>query len=280
MSVTSALGNQAKLLWQFLGFFQKPYLRFLHAIIAVLVILQILSSFAMHMLSSGQINPALSSWLASWYHILSGLLVVILSLLLAADSLTKRGFHYFFPYLWGDTEQLKKDIQASLRFKMVPPRPKGLATAVQGLGLGALLLVVLSGLIWFILWRNGSSFAGLALETHKNVTLLIELYLIGHGCMALLHFFVCSATRRARSDQSCSCPYRLSLVCRVLREMPSRFAASLLLSPTLSSIRRMASRSTSSSVAPSKGTDSADGSASSSCSYACVTASGNSRSET
>lgn len=96
MSVTSALGNQAKLLWQFLGFFQKPYLRFLHAIIAVLVILQILSSFAMHMLSSGQINPALSSWLASWYHILSGLLVVILSLLLAADSLTKRGFHYFF----------------------------------------------------------------------------------------------------------------------------------------------------------------------------------------
>ena len=111
MSVTSALGNQAKLLWQFLGFFQKPYLRFLHAIIAVLVILQILSSFAMHMLSSGQINPALSSWLASWYHILSGLLVVILSLLLAADSLTKRGFHYFFPYLWGDTEQLKKDLQ-------------------------------------------------------------------------------------------------------------------------------------------------------------------------
>ena len=57
MSVTSALGNQAKLLWQFLGFFQKPYLRFLHAIIAVLVILQILSSFAMHMLSSGQLNP-------------------------------------------------------------------------------------------------------------------------------------------------------------------------------------------------------------------------------
>ena len=78
---------------KFLGFFQKPYLRFLHAIIAVLVILQILSSFAMHMLSSGQLNPALSSWLASWYHILSGLLVVILSLLLAADSLTKRGFH-------------------------------------------------------------------------------------------------------------------------------------------------------------------------------------------
>ena len=39
MSVTSALGNQAKLLCNSFGFFQKPYLRFLHAIIAVLVIL-------------------------------------------------------------------------------------------------------------------------------------------------------------------------------------------------------------------------------------------------
>ena len=71
--------------------------------------------------------------------------------------------------------------------------PQGFLTAgsaPQIDALGALLLVVLSGLIWFILWRNGSSFAGLALETHKNVTLLIELYLIGHGCMALLHFFV------------------------------------------------------------------------------------------
>ena len=46
MSVTSALGNQAKLLWQFLGFFQKPYLRFLHAIIAVLVILRTMSRSA------------------------------------------------------------------------------------------------------------------------------------------------------------------------------------------------------------------------------------------
>ena len=178
MSVTSALGNPGQTALAIPWFFQKPYLQFLH------------DHRRLGYRKSGQLNPALSSWLASWYHILSGLLVVILSLLLAADSLTKRGFHYFFPYLWGDTEQLKKDIQASLRFKMVPPRPKGLATAVQGLGLGALLLVVLSGLIWFILWRNGSSFAGLALETHKNVTLLIELYLIGHGCMALLHFFV------------------------------------------------------------------------------------------
>ena len=61
---------------------------------------------------------------------------------------------------------------------------------VQGLGLGALLLAVLSGLIWYLLWVNGSPFAELARKTHENLTLLIELYLLGHGGMALLHFFV------------------------------------------------------------------------------------------
>lgn len=189
MSVTSAIREQAALLWRFLGFFQPPYLRVLHAIIAVLVILQILSSFAMHMLPSGQINPAISSWLATWYHILAGLATVIAGLLLTAYSLTKRGLRYFFPYLWGDTEQLGKDIRASLHFKMVPPRPKGLATAVQGLGIGALLLAVLSGLLWYLLWINGSPFAEPARKAHENLTLLIELYLFGHGGMALLHFF-------------------------------------------------------------------------------------------
>ena len=174
MSVTSAIREQAALLWRFLGFFQTPYLRVLHAIIAALVILQILSSFAMHMLPSGQINPAISSWLATWYHILAGLATVIAGLLLTAYSLTKRG----------------KDIRASLHFKMVPPRPKGLATAVQGLGIGALLLAVLSGLLWYLLWINGSPFAEPARKAHENLTLLIELYLFGHGGMALLHFFV------------------------------------------------------------------------------------------
>lgn len=191
MSVTSALGNQAKLLWQFLGFFQKPYLRFLHAIIAVLVILQILSSFAMHMLSSGQLNPRpqqLACLVVSYP-------VRPCSLSSSACCLRRTASQSAVFTIFSRTSGVirnssKRTFRPACASRWVPPRPKGLATAVQGLGLGALLLVVLSGLIWFILWRNGSSFAGLALETHKNVTLLIELYLIGHGCMALLHFFV------------------------------------------------------------------------------------------
>ena len=72
--------------------------------------------------------------------------------------------------------------------------------AIERAGLGALLLVVLSGLIWFILWRNGSSFSGLPLETHKNVTPLIDRYLTGHGRLALLHssFWLRNKARQLR----------------------------------------------------------------------------------
>ncbi|MEI3477773.1 MAG: cytochrome b/b6 domain-containing protein, partial [Bilophila sp.] len=136
-------------------FFQTPYVRFLHALVAVLVILQILSSSAMHM-DAGHFAP--------WH--VAGLAVPsgggarngALQPVLAAATLTRHGLRHFFPYLWGDTDQLKKDVLASLRLNMVPPRPRGLAAAVQGLALGALLLTVLSGLLWFILWRHGSSF--------------------------------------------------------------------------------------------------------------------------
>lgn len=188
MSVISTLRTQASLLWRFMGFFQKPYLRMLHAFIVALVILQILSSGIMHVSASGQIASSAFSWLASWYHILAGLLTVALSCLLTAYSLNHHGLRYFFPYLWGDTEQLKQDIQASLHFKIIPPRPKGLATSVQGLGLGALMLVVLSGLLWFLLWLADSSAAASAREAHKTFSGLVELYLLGHGGMALLHF--------------------------------------------------------------------------------------------
>jgi hypothetical protein len=88
----------------------------------------------MHMLSSGQINPALSSWLASWYHILSGLLVVILSLLLAADSLTKRGFHYFFPYLWGIRNSSKRTFRPACASRWFRRARKGWQPPCRGSG--------------------------------------------------------------------------------------------------------------------------------------------------
>lgn len=198
MSALAFLRRQPALFWRFLGFFQTPYVRFLHALVAVLVILQILSSSAMHM-DDGHFAPGPGTWLASRYHLGAGLATVLFSLLLAAATLTRHGLRHFFPYLWGDTDQLKKDMLASLRLNMVPPRPRGLAAAVQGLGLGALLLTVLSGLLWFILWRHGSDFSRAALIVHKGVAPLMAVYLIGHGGMALLHFVVWQRKTRPQS---------------------------------------------------------------------------------
>lgn len=189
MSLSSRLAAQPMLLWRFLGFFQSPSMRILHALVAVLVILQILSSYGMDFLSSGVMWSEPRPLFFNWYHILAGLILVLLSLIITIKGLVHHGSRYFFPYLWGDTAQLRKDLVASLRLKMIPPRPKGLAAVVQGLGLGALLLATLSGLFWFILWMTDQGTV-LALSIHKNVVILIELYVIGHGCMALLHFFL------------------------------------------------------------------------------------------
>lgn len=52
------------------------------------------------------------------------------------------------------------------------------------------MLVVLSGTAWFILWLQGSPYAGEIRNLHKTLTGLIEAYIIGHGAMGLLHFIV------------------------------------------------------------------------------------------
>ena len=126
----------------------------------------------------------------AWYHLLAGMGLCALSLILAIYSLGRHGLKYFFPYLWGDVDQIRKDLAASLRGRMVAPRPGGLATSVQGLGLGALLLTAFSGLIWFCLWRDASSAAPAWRAAHECAAWLLIVYFIGHGGMALLHFYV------------------------------------------------------------------------------------------
>lgn len=202
MRFCSTIAMQIKLLWRFLGFFQRPVVRVMHAMIVVLVILQIGSSLGMdgppqHAATSGTVAYLASSW-----HILEGLFLVIFSCVFIWKSVSQRGLKYFFPYLWGETEQLRKDIAASLHFKMVAPRPGGLATAVQGLGIGALLLTVFAGFSWFVLWRVGSPQASMALTLHKTAVILLVLYLIGHGGMAVLHFVVWQRSMARKNKQS------------------------------------------------------------------------------
>ena len=183
MKLLHGIAVQPARLWRFLGVFQPPFLRALHASVAALVILQLISSAFMQPVSAG-------ASASGWYHMWGGATLCLLAIVQTVYSLGARGPRYFFPYLWGDLEQLKKDVRQSLRFKMVAPRPKGLGAVIQGLGLGALALTAFSGLVWFWLWQSGSSYAGDARWLHVAVSILIILYLIGHGTMALIHFIV------------------------------------------------------------------------------------------
>ena len=167
-----------------MGFFQTPFLRALHALVVLFVILQLCSSALMAVTPDG-------ASVTAWYHLLAGMGLCALSLILAIYSLGRHGLKYFFPYLWGDVDQIRKDLAASLRGRMVAPRPGGLATSVQGLGLGALLLTAFSGLIWFCLWRDASSAApawrgGGVWAPGVGVGVLLG----PRGGMALLHFYV------------------------------------------------------------------------------------------
>ncbi|ADM41337.1 cytochrome b/b6 domain-containing protein [Edwardsiella piscicida] len=186
----SRLSTLFPLFWRYLGTYQKPFLRVLHFVIMLFVIVQILNSNGMGFNQEQQIRPGLSYDIFTWMHIGIGLLMVLLTLVLTLYSLSTRSLRYFFPYLFGDFGQLKTDIGDMFKMRLPGTDPKGIATCVQGLGLGALLLVVISGLVWFVLWRSGSAWTGDAKSIHKTLTGLIEVYLAGHGFMALLHFIL------------------------------------------------------------------------------------------
>lgn len=190
MSILQKLQEQAALLWKFLGFFQPPLLRSVHALIIALVVLQMLSSAGMHIRLAPTFSTAPTTFLFNWYHIIAGLCTAALAYFMMAYCFSQRGLRRYFPYLWGDTARIKADLRDSLQGKMPSPTAGGLATTVQGLGFGALFLTVFSGVIWFCLWTWSANVTAthMALNVHKSVVNLLVLYFIGHGTMALLHF--------------------------------------------------------------------------------------------
>ena len=117
-----------------------------------------------------------------------GIVLFFLTLFLIASCFNQRGFKYFYPWLFGDIRQIKNDLNTLRTLKLPDSSPFGLAASVQGLGLGALSLVVLSGLIWFALWLLHSPVALEIRSLHKSLTLLIEIYIYSHGALGALHY--------------------------------------------------------------------------------------------
>ncbi|MTJ94250.1 MAG: cytochrome b/b6 domain-containing protein [Desulfovibrio sp.] len=173
MGPIEMLKSQFALLWRFLGFFQPPLLRLLHISVVGLVVLQVLTQLA------GM----------SMTHAISGLVLSMLGLGLIALGLGTRGPRHYYPYLWGDMDQLKRDVAAIRSGKLIiAPRPKGLACVVQGLGMGALAMSMISGLWLFRSWQMGE-ISHAAATMHGIFVFLLVAYAVGHGGMAMGHFF-------------------------------------------------------------------------------------------
>lgn len=177
--------------WRYIThYFPNVGLRHLHTTLAGLIILQILNSNLVHMTHAGAVKVGVSNTIFLWLHIILGSLTVLATIGMIIFMLTKQSFKQFFPYLFGDNAVLKDDIKQIMKGKLPEPREKGLGNIIQGLGIGALILIETAALVWLVLWLNHSPYANEAREIHKSLTGLIEAYLIGHGGMALLHFFV------------------------------------------------------------------------------------------
>ncbi|MEY0116914.1 cytochrome b/b6 domain-containing protein [Providencia rettgeri] len=179
-----------KSIWDFLGLYQTKRIRILHMLILLLVISQIIVSNWMTGTKSVVIPFFEETYLFTWIHIVSGFVLFFLTFFLVVLCFHQRGFRYFYPYLWGDFKQIKEDINSLLAKKLPDSSPKGLAATVQGLGLGALSIVILSGIAWFFLWLQQSPFALEARSIHKSLTILIEIYIYGHGGLGIIHFII------------------------------------------------------------------------------------------
>ena len=176
--------------WQYLGQHLAPPVRVVHIWVLLLVVTQIVISNWMHVpQEAASAMHGANAWF-SWMHIGLGLLLLCLTTRLAAVCFRSRGLKYYYPYLWGDFTQLRQDI-CTLRQRQLPgATAQGLAACVQGLGLGAMALVTLSGGTWLLLWISGQALAPDVRALHQALTGLVEAYLCGHGGMGLLHFWL------------------------------------------------------------------------------------------
>ncbi len=169
---------------------QSPTILVLHLIILLLVISQIISSEFVEIEDNGEISSNTLEYIGSWIHFITGMVLFPIALAFTFIELKTHGIKYFFPYLWKDYDQIKADFDQLKKFQLPESSPKGIAPVVQGLGMGALLLVLLSGLSWFLLWNSGVGFAESVMEVHELLTGLIETYIFAHGAMGLLHIYL------------------------------------------------------------------------------------------
>ncbi len=168
----------------------SPLIRVTHYAVMLFVLSQIVVSNFMEISDDGKISNHFLAYYGTWVHIITGLFLVLVATVFIVVELKKHGLVYFYPWLYGDLSRFKLDLQQLKSLELPAVSAKGLVAIVQGLGLGALFLVVFSGLSWFILWSYHSPLADYVKEIHESLTALIEAYIIGHGGIGVIHLFI------------------------------------------------------------------------------------------
>ncbi|MBV7317166.1 cytochrome b/b6 domain-containing protein [Shewanella sp. NIFS-20-20] len=172
--------------WAYLGQQQQQTTRTLHVLLIFLVLNQFLLSNFMHVKRGAFVGSSFEM-LASWLHCVEGSVMAVVILGFVTVQFRQRGWRYYYPYLAGDLQPFYADLR-QLKSKQLPNvQPGGVAAVVQGLGLAAILAVVLSGLVWFALWLGGIDWPWLR-ELHQDLTGVLIAYIVGHGGMGLLHY--------------------------------------------------------------------------------------------
>jgi len=179
-----------------------PLTRYMHYSILFLVLFQILISNFIDVSDDGVIGQSSIEYYSTWSHIIVGLYLTLVAIAFAINELIKRGFTYFYPYLSGDIAQLLLDIKTLMSFKLPDSSPKGLMAIIQGLGIGALLLVTSSGAVWYGLWLFDLALLETVKDIHELLTGLIEAYVVGHGGMGLLHIFLAYQEQKEQDQLS------------------------------------------------------------------------------
>ncbi len=169
---------------------QPPAVLFLHMVILCLVLSQITVSNFMGFTDSGQISGKALQFYGTWIHIGTGLSLLPIGFAFIFIEIRRHGLQFFYPYLYKNFSQVKKDLQQLRHLELPEPSACGLAAIVQGLGFGALAVVVLSGGAWFLSWSFHAPWAASVKELHETLTGLIEAYVIGHGGMGVLHLAI------------------------------------------------------------------------------------------
>lgn len=176
-----------------------PFFRVLHIIVAVLVLLQIVNS---NLTESEALSSFTLTGIVTWFHILSGLALIVLGIIMLGWMLKQRGFRYYFAWLALDFKGVIEDVKLLFSFRLPEAHAGGIAAIIQGLGVLALLGVALCGGLWFVLntlYGPSSALAENVLHFHKFLTVFIETYFWAHGAMGLIHIFLTVRSQRKNS---------------------------------------------------------------------------------